>query len=653
MGHSPPNAFDRVLDDTYAPLRRLMPAGFAPGLLAGIDAGLAVRAKDRPQSIADWRAKLSMADAVLDQVTVVQAQHGSDPAATVQSPLPQPNKSTRADVSRAASAGRKRISPWAGAAAVAVTVLAGGGYGVFVAMRPPTVSTAAQNLTAEELTRALEERHKADALAEEKKKLEEEAQRRAETDAEAKRKADEALLAAQQQRQKAEEELAKLKADMESRRQAEAIQREQAAAAAQRALEEAGKGNEAAAEMAALRKAEADAKQMAAADAAAKQQADEVAQQKAEAEAAALRKAEEDAQKKAVAEAETKRQADEALAKAQAERQRADEEAAKQKAEADAKAAEARQQAEAEAKQKDEADAKAQAKAKADADAKKAEAEAKQKADAEARAKADAEAAAVAEKKVVEAAEAGLRLSVLDRQRLQVALTSLGFDTRGSDGVFGPRSREMIAGWQKAHNQSATGFLSMAQQQALLKDAAPAISKYDDDQKKIEQEKKKAEEEARKKAEEEAKKKAEDEAKAKAATIAPLPTPATAVQPAQVAPSLAVTPSDGGYDGNYAGSMSVSTPRPSSFVWKMTLQVSNGSATGTINSNTGCIGSNRVSIKISAAGDVSGETVGWEAGSCSPINLSIRGRVGNGTMQLTLTGPGTRASPKLVRSGTQ
>ena len=40
-----------------------------------------------------------------------------------------------------------------------------------------------------------------------------------------------------------------------------------------------------------------------------------------------------------------------------------------------------------------------------------------------------------------------------DRQRLQVALTSLGFDTRGNDGVFGPRSREMIAAWQKARNQ--------------------------------------------------------------------------------------------------------------------------------------------------------------------------------------------------------
>ena len=91
-------------------------------------------------------------------------------------------------------------------------ILAGGGYAAFVATRPPTVDAAVQSLTAEELTRALEERRKADALAEEKRKLEVEARRTAEADAEAKRKADEALLAAQQERQKAESELAKLKA---------------------------------------------------------------------------------------------------------------------------------------------------------------------------------------------------------------------------------------------------------------------------------------------------------------------------------------------------------------------------------------------------------------------------------------------------------
>ena len=36
-----------------------LPTGFSPGILQGIDAGLAVRAKDRPQSIAEWRDVLA------------------------------------------------------------------------------------------------------------------------------------------------------------------------------------------------------------------------------------------------------------------------------------------------------------------------------------------------------------------------------------------------------------------------------------------------------------------------------------------------------------------------------------------------------------------------------------------------------------------
>jgi peptidoglycan hydrolase-like protein with peptidoglycan-binding domain len=67
-----------------------------------------------------------------------------------------------------------------------------------------------------------------------------------------------------------------------------------------------------------------------------------------------------------------------------------------------------------------------------------------------------------------------------------VALTSLGFDTQGVDGVFGPRSREMILGWQQARKLPTTGFLTAAQQQALLGEAAPALAKYDDEQKKAE-----------------------------------------------------------------------------------------------------------------------------------------------------------------------
>jgi peptidoglycan hydrolase-like protein with peptidoglycan-binding domain len=185
---------------------------------------------------------------------------------------------------------------------------------------------------------------------------------------------------------------------------------------------------------------------------------------------ATLRQAETDAQKKAAADADAKRLADEALANAQAERQ---------------------------------------------------------KAEADARQKADAEAAAASDKKTAEAGEAALRHTPSDRQRIQVALTSLGFDTRGNDGALGPRSREMIANWQKAHDQPATGFLTGSQHQALLREAAPAIARYNDDQKKIEDEKKKADEDAR--------------VKAAAATVpaAPLPQAAASAPAAAIAPAAA------------------------------------------------------------------------------------------------------------------
>ncbi|HYI03429.1 MAG TPA: peptidoglycan-binding domain-containing protein, partial [Reyranella sp.] len=71
-----------------------------------------------------------------------------------------------------------------------------------------------------------------------------------------------------------------------------------------------------------------------------------------------------------------------------------------------------------------------------------------------------------------EAAEAALTLSAEDRRRIQLALTAQGFDTRGTDGTFGPRSREMIAAWQQAQKHSATGYLTAAESQAL-RDASP------------------------------------------------------------------------------------------------------------------------------------------------------------------------------------
>jgi peptidoglycan hydrolase-like protein with peptidoglycan-binding domain len=401
-GRIPPSGIDRIIDDVYEPLSELRPQGFAPELLAGIDGGLAMRASDRPQSIAEWRAMLGRASPGMHTTQIAR----------------RPSRLPRA----ARRAGRLRLTLkgpalWASLAA-AIVLLGGAGYLAWI-NSGTTATTAVLNLSAEQLEQALAERRKADAFAAEKRRLVEEAQGRAEAEAEANRRAEKELQEARLARQNAESELARLKADFEAReagRKANAGGSEPASLAAQRAVEEA-------------------------------------TQRKAETEAAALREAESQARTKAAAEAEANRLANEALAKAQAEQQ----------------------QAEAEAGRKAEVEA---AKRRADEQAlQKAEAAAKEKGDAE------------AQKKVAEAAEKALRLEPVDRERLQVALTSLGFDTRGRDGVLGPRSREMIAAWQRARKQAETGFLTAAQQQALLKEAAPAVGKFDDELKQAADEK--------------------------------------------------------------------------------------------------------------------------------------------------------------------
>lgn len=337
---------------------------------------------------------------------------------------------------------------------------------------------------------------------------------------------------------------------------------------------------------------------------------------------ALLRQAEEDAKRRAAAEAEAKRLAEEALAKAQAERQ---------KAEADARARAAE-----EAKSKAEADAKtraeAEARAKADAEARtKTEAETRQKAEAEAKLKADAE----TERKTAEASETALRLGVPERQRIQVALTALGFDTRGTDGAFGARSREMIASWQKARNQSpASGYLTGTQHQALLREAAPAPQKFDDDQKK-----------------------AEEEAKLKAAAVTPAPAPTTPA-PGTAAPAAATpAPSPG-----TAGAAPAAAPAPpaaapgtpagefdgvlsaTSGIRSVTLRVSGTSATGTY-SNPRCADS-PVNLKVSASGEVSGDVI-LLGSSCGSFLYSARGRVANKQMQLSFSAAGGSVSGTL------
>jgi serine/threonine protein kinase len=417
-GKAPPSSLERALNDSYVPLTRLLPQGFSPGTLHGIDAGLAVRPKERPQSIAEWRDVLSSRESSAADATVFVRSKSS--------PAPKPPEARAAPVSRPAQpsappaaparvdrgelpskvqstgtslvaalksvvARTNRVGLYVGGAALVLALIAGG-YSISAWRTSPT-STPSQDAKTDGLGDAAKQ--KADAEA----------------------------------RQKADTE-ARQKADAEARQRADAEARQKADAEARQ-------------------RADAEARQKA--DAEARQRADAEARQKADAEA----------------------------------RQRAD--------------AEARQKADAEARQRAAIEAK-----------QKADAEAKQKADADAKQKADADAAAL---KAAEAAETALKLSLPDRTRIQVALTSLGFDTHGADGVFGPRSREMILGWQQARKQPATGFLTAAQQQALLSEAAPALAKYDDDQRK-----------------------AEAAARARAAA-APAPAPAAAPAPAPARPS--------------------------------------------------------------------------------------------------------------------
>jgi len=81
-----------------------------------------------------------------------------------------------------------------------------------------------------------------------------------------------------------------------------------------------------------------------------------------------------------------------------------------------------------------------------------------------------------------EQAETALKLGTRDRQKIQVALTSLGFDAGGADGVFGPRTRTKIADWQSANGEPSTGFISADNKTTLFTKAAPAIARWEEAQ---------------------------------------------------------------------------------------------------------------------------------------------------------------------------
>ncbi len=70
--------------------------------------------------------------------------------------------------------------------------------------------------------------------------------------------------------------------------------------------------------------------------------------------------------------------------------------------------------------------------------------------------------------------EDDLGLSRRGRADLQLRLRLLGFDPRGIDGIFGPRTRAAISGWQQAHGHLPTGYLD-AKQTAKIEDLSDGL----------------------------------------------------------------------------------------------------------------------------------------------------------------------------------
>ncbi|WP_439614420.1 serine/threonine protein kinase, partial [Reyranella sp.] len=245
-GKAPPNAFDRMLDDSYEPLAKIAPPGFSPGLLAGIDAGLTVTARDRPQSIGGWRPILGMSSAPEAGATMVMGKADDAPAARVSVLGPSTPTASAGSLPPAAPP-KSKAGLWAAIAAVVLLALGGGGY-YAMATRGPDPEIAKARAAAE----AAEEARRKDAEEMNRlraEKVEQEAKAKADRDAKAK--------ADLEAKQKADAEAAKRKFEEDTRRKIEAeiadkkraeeeTQRkaDEEAAARQKAIDDARKATE-------------------------------------------------------------------------------------------------------------------------------------------------------------------------------------------------------------------------------------------------------------------------------------------------------------------------------------------------------------------------------------------------------------------------
>jgi len=235
-GTPPPSAIERAIEDRLIPAMDVGRGRYAPSLLAAIDAGLALRAPDRPQSIAEWRQLLS---------------GGLAPTRTV----PSRPQAERATVTMPEPDARKPRAWWPWLTLGALILCLAGSAAYYVATQQsaspdrlasePDDKVRAAGLEEKARTEAAG-RRKADEeariAAERDRAAADEAKRRAEEAAAAQRRADdEARAAAERQRREEEARLAaeaQRRADEEARatavRQRRAEEDARAAADAQR-----------------------------------------------------------------------------------------------------------------------------------------------------------------------------------------------------------------------------------------------------------------------------------------------------------------------------------------------------------------------------------------------------------------------------------
>ncbi|HJQ56664.1 MAG TPA: serine/threonine-protein kinase [Vineibacter sp.] len=468
-GAPPPSAMERMSEDTLVPAAEVGKARYAPSLLVAIDAGLKLKAADRPQSVADWRRVMDGQSITVP--TNAMTRRMEEPL-TAAAPVPR----------------RGRGRTWMAAAVLALLVAAGGGWFALDSQRRAE-SEAARKVAEEKAVAEAARKAAADkAAAEDKAKADAEIRRRAEA-------AETALRLTERDRYQVRLALTSLGFDAGPGDAAFGTRSRPMIAAWQKSRGFPDTGFLTGPQLTALREQAAEA--LARDDERLKRQ--EEARRKAEQETAARKAAEEAAAAEAARKAAAEKAAADAARKA-AEEKAAAETAARRKADQEAaarKAAEEKAAAEAAARKAAEEKAAAEATRKAAEEKAAAEAAARRKAEQEAAARKAAEEKAAAEAAARKAAEEKAAAEIAARRKAQEAAWRAAAEESG-------RRAEEQARAETARRQAAEEKAS-AEAAAKRKADQEAAARRAAEEKAAAEAKRKAEEEARKSADDKAK----------------------------------------------------------------------------------------------------------------------------------------------------